>query len=49
MFLSLKGSFWAIHLEICLIQYLKLKKLRDQGAISDDEFEAKKSKLLEQL
>jgi hypothetical protein len=27
----------------------KLKKLRDQGAISDDEFEAKKSKLLEQL
>ncbi|WP_442949383.1 SHOCT domain-containing protein [Nostoc sp.] len=50
--LEFKGQFLGYsskNLSDPLSKIEKLKKLRDQGAISDDEFETKKRKLLEQL
>ncbi|MEH2416241.1 SHOCT domain-containing protein [Nostoc sp.] len=50
--LEFKGQFLGYssrNLSDPLSKIEKLKQLRDQGAISDDEFEAKKRKLLEQL
>ncbi|WP_414571468.1 SHOCT domain-containing protein [Nostoc sp. CCY 9925] len=50
--LEFKGQFLSYssqNLSDPLSKIEKLKKLRDQGAISEDEFEAKKRKLLEQL